>query len=164
MKCINIFKRISLVCPIGSAFIFGFIENSRLNYYAVMTMLSLSTYSILINFPYFSKFMHKRPMYYEDLEDEEDADYYQKIFIRTINIPLSIFVAFLSGYFIYKVKGTELTVFEIVGVVGGNISVYNNLQRKVGQILIDFLHWYRNKQLKRRLSVTENKDVELNKI
>lgn len=152
MKCKTIIKRSSLIIPIVCGILLGIVDDIRLNYYVVMSLLSLCSYIILINFPVLSKFMHRKPIYFEDLHDADLLDHYQRIFIRTINVPLALFVSFLSGYFIYRIKSTSLTYFEIIGVVGGNISVYNNLQKRAGQILIDILHYKLHTAKSRRMS------------
>jgi hypothetical protein len=160
------YKRILLIIPIVSAFTLGFVENLRTNYYFVMSMCALSFYSLLINFPVLSYLMHKKPVYFEDLEDVEvdpshpDRKKFQKYFITFSTIPFSLFMAILTGYFVYKVSSSILSPFEIAGIVGGNLSLYGNAQRKVGQWIIDILEWKKKKvqnQRRNSIELVENK-------
>jgi hypothetical protein len=64
-------------------------------------------------------------------------------------------MAILTGYFVYKVKSSTLSPFEIVGVVGGNLSLYGNAQRKIGQWIIDFLEWRKKKVQQQRKNSIE---------
>jgi hypothetical protein len=69
-------------------------------------------------------------------------------------------MAILTGYFVYKVKASTLSPFEIAGIVGGNLSLYGNAQRKIGQWIIDALEWKKKKvqqQRKNSVELVENK-------
>ena len=161
-----LYQRFLFLIPIASAIVLGLVEEMRTNYYFVTTMCSASFYSILVNFPALSYLMHKKPIYFEDLEDSEvdlqhpDRKRFQKYFITFSTIPFSLFMAILTGYFVYKVRSSTRSPFEIVGIVGGNFSLYGNAQRKVGQWLIDFLEWRKKKvqhQRKNSIELVENK-------
>lgn len=159
-------KRLLFSIPAASALTLGFVPELRLNYYFVVTMCAASFYSILVNFPTLSYLMHKKPVYFEDLEDHEldpehpDRRKFQKYFVNTSTVPFSLFMAILTGYFIYKVKTSTLSPFEIAGIVGGNLSLYGNAQRKIGQWIIDILEWKKKKvqqQRKNSIELVENK-------
>jgi hypothetical protein len=155
------YKRLLFSVPLASALTLGFVPDVRLNYYFVVTMCAVSFYSVLVNFPTLTYLMHKKPVYFEDLEDHEvDANHpdrrkFQKYFVNTSIIPFSLWMAILTGYFVYKVKSSTLSPFEIVGIVGGNLSLYGNAQRKIGQWIIDFLEWKKKKVQQQRKNSIE---------
>lgn len=155
-------KRSTLITLPVCGILWGIFPRLRLEYYTVVSMCAVSAYSLLINFPSLSHIMHRKPIYYEDLEDTDAESHsekvgYQRIFVRVINVPLSIFIAMLAGYFIYRVKDSTLSPFEIVGVIGGITSIYGNGQKRVGQFIIDILNWRKQKfQKQRKLSHSES--------
>jgi hypothetical protein len=155
---------------VSGAVVMGVIPEMRLNYYLVISFFSASVYAVLINFPTLAVMMHTKPVYYDDLEDEDVVDIdgnhhtepgkreaFQRLFTRIIQPPLAIFVAILTGYVLYRVKTTQLSLFEIFGVIGGNISIYASCQKYLGQLLLLFLNWRKEKlQRKRKTSLAEN--------
>jgi uncharacterized membrane protein len=162
MKAWSLIKKMLLVIPITGAVVLGVLPEMRLNYYLVTTFLSSSVYILLLNFPTLGSVMHTKPIYYEDLEDSDVEEHserrvYQHLFNNVIQPPLAVFVAILSAYLIYKVKHSQLSPFEIVGIVGGNISMYGKAQKWIGQILILYLKWKKDRmQRKRKTSMSEN--------
>lgn len=163
-KVLSLFKKFLLIIPISGITIISVMPQMRLNYYLVTTFLSSSVYIVLLNFPILSNIMHTKPIYYEDLEDSDVEEHsekrsYQILFDIIIQPPLAIFVAILSAYLIYRVKHSNLSPFEVVGIVGGNISIYGRAQKWIGQILLFYLKWRKDKmQKKRKSSLTENEN------
>jgi uncharacterized membrane protein len=161
VKKINLVKRGLLIIPLSGIVVVAVIPEMRLNYYLVTTFLSSSMYIILLNFPVLGSIMHTKPIYYEDLEDSDVEEHserrvYQHLFIRIIQPPLAMFVAILAAYLIYKVKHSTLSPFEIVGIIGGNISIYYSGQKLIGQFLLWWLKWRKDKmQTKRKMSIEE---------
>jgi hypothetical protein len=110
--------------------------------------------------------MHEKPVYYEDLEDNEvecfsERKAYQRLFTKIIQPPLSLFVAILAAYLIYKVKHSNLSPFEIVGIVGGNLSMYSKAQKWIGQVALWYLKRKKDKLQTKRKTSTDGATREI---
>ena len=75
----------------------NFIDNKYFyNNLVVLTItITLSSLILFKNFPFMAKTLHTRPIYYEDLEDDDEIDpemitKFQRIFTNVISLLLSI--------------------------------------------------------------------------
>ena len=117
-----------------------FFEPLRNVYYIVPTAV-VSVYTVLFNFPWMSKALHQKPVYFEDLRcddkvDEVVRERFQKIFVVLINVCLSITGGVLVYYLLYRIEETSLSYVEIIGLAGGILSLYSTIQTNVGNVLL----------------------------
>ena len=61
----------------------------------VRKLIIISVFIILLNFPFLSNFMHQKPIYFDDLQDDSACDEqirqrFQRIFVFLINIFLTL--------------------------------------------------------------------------
>lgn len=120
---------------------------SRSIYYVTASVI-LSTASILLNFPKIIHFLHGKSVGYEDLKDENAVDTYmkrrfQRAFEITITITLAILMGALIDYYLDRYQNTELSNLEILGVMGGFMSLLYKIEDFIGKILLVGLHRYK---------------------
>lgn len=120
----------------------------------------LGSYIILYHFPYFLKSMHTRPLYFEELENNEEIDKnlkkcFQDIFLKVINIVLAIVIGAIVDYAFYRFHDSKLSWFEILGLIGGMLSLYRSAWDYIGRVLLLWLSFqksYYNDKRKRKYS------------
>jgi len=169
---INFIKKLSLTLPFMSVpFLFLFVNQWYLNFYAVSGLSCVTSYLLFMNFPFISKIMHTRGLNYEDLADKHaltcgERQRYQLIFIQIINIPLAIFITALIDYALFRFTHTVLNLQEIVGIIGGLGSAYVSFHEVVGQMLITCLHKTKMNHVRKRKEsgVDEEREIELSEI
>ena len=124
----------------------NFIDNKYLyNNLVVLTItITLSSLILFKNFPFMAKTLHTRPIYYEDLEDDDEIDpemitKFQRIFTNVISLLLSIVMAILFDFWIFKQDEKNLTWRERLGISGGLLSIYWKVQSYAGSFLLSIL-------------------------
>ena len=150
-KCKNI-KRLLLILtilPVLTAIPYEPFKWSRYLWYLVPAS-GLSTFILLINFPQIVKNIHGRPLYYEDLVDEKYIDplikkHFQIIFICILQITLTFIMTCLIYYYYDRLHNTELSRMEILGVLGGFISLLMKIENFMGNCILTMLNIYKNK-------------------
>jgi hypothetical protein len=121
----------------------------------VIPVSFLSAYSLLFNFPSFIEQIHKKPLYYEDLETKTPPlDVYQKKFINITQVTMSLSVSSVVYYYFDQLHQTKLSKLEIFGVFGGYLSLLMKIERFVGSTLLSLMTKYKKNQ----------QDTELNQI
>jgi hypothetical protein len=88
--------------------------------------------------------MHTKPFYFEDLEDAEAIDenlklHFQAIFLRVMNVVLAFIIGGLADYGIYRFHESSLGWFEILGLVGGLLSLYRTVWDHIGRFILMYL-------------------------
>lgn len=116
--------------------------------YYITASVILSTYSILLNAPGIIHFLHGRPVYFEDLEDDMAADprtkrRFQKAFEFSLTITLAILMGSLIDYYLDRYHNTILSGLELLGVFGGFLSLLSKCEDIIGQGLLFGLHCYK---------------------
>lgn len=109
--------------------------------YYITPSVAVCSYVILYHCPYFLKSMHTKPLYFEDLEDNEAIREslkrkFQDVFLKIINVLLAIIVGGLVDYFLYRFQRSSLSWFEILGLIGGMLSLYRTMWDYVGRFLL----------------------------
>jgi len=149
--------RIALAVPLCGALTIWFIPQAH-TLYAVLILAVVSSYIFLQNFPTMSRFVHSRKRTFEDLVvqgEPEDKDKFQSAFIHKVNILLSFFVAALVYYAKYRIEHTSLGWMEILGVIGGLISLYGRFHKSFGYILLTITYYRKKRHVRRKLSDIE---------
>jgi hypothetical protein len=146
--CKKYFRRIVLVFLPTPALIFvPQWEWARTIYYITASVI-MSTFSILINFPSIIHFLHGRPVYFEDLEDDQAADRktkrrFQLAFEISLTITLAILMGSLIDYYLDRFNHTTLSDLELLGVLGGFLSLLSKCEDIIGKALLFGLHCYK---------------------
>jgi hypothetical protein len=144
--------------------------------YYILSYIFISILSLLYNFPCFTIFFHEKPIYFEDLKDTNNKINFnptinmkfQNTFIFIHQITLSIAFACIIDFFYHRIHTIHFTLIEILGIVGGFISLYQRITSLLGNILIEFL--YRTKKINEKykneieFKITQEKKLPLNLI
>jgi len=147
-KCKNLGKRLLMVFIPTPAFAFVPEWDWAQSIYYVTASVILSTGAILLNFPKIIHFLHGKSVSYEDLEDEHAVEVrmkrrFQRAFEVTITATLAILMAALIDYYLDRFDNTELSTLEILGVIGGFISLLHKIEDIIGKMLLVGLHCYK---------------------
>lgn len=106
-------------------------------------------YLFFNEYPWLARRMHRRKLTYEDLEDFRDADpelrrRFQLVFTRIQQIGGSLCAGLLVMY-AFHIFGSEKSFFEIVGVLGGLLSLYARIFGHIGNFCITCLYRLKKK-------------------
>ena len=143
-----------------------FVEELRSVLYVTPSTI-LGSYVILYHCPYFLKSMHTKPLYFEELEDSEVIDRhlkkrFQEIFLKIINVILAFVMGGVVDYAFYRFHDSTLSWFEIMGLIGGMLSLYRSAWDHIGRILLLYLALEKDKHViirrRRKYSDSESRD------
>ena len=137
--------------------------------YYVLSFMFISILSFLYNFECCTIFFHEKPIYYEDLEDTNnivhnnphDKIKFQNIFIVIHQFTLTLAFVIILDFFYHRYHNLNLSLIELMGLLGGFISLYQKITSFIGNILIEIL--YRIKKCKEQYK-TENKNLQMTQI
>lgn len=117
-------------------------------YRIVNTSSTVFVMSLILywNFPILVTFSNSKPLYYEDLFlntaelpileiSEEKKETFTRAYTWILIITNSILTALLSDYWAYKTKETS-SFFEIVGVSGGILKIFQILNHYTGVVTL----------------------------
>jgi uncharacterized Tic20 family protein len=142
----------------------------------VLLYIFITVLSFLYNFQYFTIFFHEKPVYFEDLKDTNNKVNFnpttnlkfQNIFIFIHQITLSMAFVIIIDYFYHRINTIHFTLIEILGIVGGFISLYQKITSLLGNILIKILYHTKkiNDKYKNEVEfkITQEKKLSLNLI
>jgi hypothetical protein len=167
MSCLRykVLSPIRLLLPAsGMLFALPFIfEKDLLVYTTLPLFYFLGLYFCLLNFPSIAESLHRRPLYLEDLEivrlgtSTPDLTF-QHIYNIIMNFLLAALFAGLAEYVIFQ-DIRKKPIIEALGVIGGNLGIYYNVQTTMGKVMIWMCHKYKLKRLNN--IKTESIDVEI---
>ncbi len=130
------------------------------------------------NYPYLSKAAYTRPIYYEDLIEDNNTRITKKImynielskkfknrFIVFQQLILSFTLAILIEYFL-KYSNNQYNISEFLGLMGGMLSLYVKITRTVGKFVLVSLYKLKIKEKNKLLNkvnipIIENKPVDI---
>jgi hypothetical protein len=109
--------------------------------YTVLPLSFMMSYGIFINFPILVKVTSSRPLYYDDLKDDRYVDgpsrnRFKAIFVAITQVIFAIILMGLIYYYSQKYPTSTLSGFEIVGVMGGFISLFKSAAQLAGTIML----------------------------
>ena len=138
---------ISLLLPFVAGLPYHDIDWSKSIYYIIPTT-GLATYTLLLNFPNIVRFVHSRPLYYGDLEDDKyvnpsDRHRFQSIFIVILQITLTLIISGLIYYYYSYMHISNLSTIEKIGVLGGFISLLLKIENVVGKFALSCLNLWK---------------------
>jgi hypothetical protein len=132
------------------------------------------------NFPILSKFSYSKPIYFEDLSDDNNYKMRRQIlyniglsrkfkrrFIVFQQFLLSITVSIVIEYISIKYKNKDYQPMEFLGLIGGIFSLYMKIIRYIGNFVLGILYKMKMKerdQILNRINIDGyiNLDRELN--
>jgi hypothetical protein len=99
----------------------------------------VSAYVVLNNLPFLSRYVHTKPIYFEDLLDDSaendlEREKHQIAFLRMMNVCLSVVVGVVVEYGFLKMRHSKLTYVELFGVIGGLANLYRAAQNHIGKV------------------------------
>jgi hypothetical protein len=150
------FLPLAIILPIFIIF-----EKLQNDIYIFLSCL-VSSFILTWNFPYFSKYGYMRPIYFEDLEQDnlnykkiikkkiitniEASAKFQNKFILFQQLILSITMALIIDYSTHRYKDTTLVFTEILGLMGGLLSLYLKITKFIGKLILKILYLTKKKE------------------
>jgi hypothetical protein len=143
----------------------------------LFTSIFISLFILTWNFPSLSKSFYMRPIYYEDLYNEKMditiEDLSKKKILYNIELSkkfkdkflviqqfiLSLTLAIIIEYFSLKYNQKIYSISEILGMMGGILSLYLKLINIIGKTSLSLLYKMKIKEKKRlleKLNITQN--------
>ena len=133
---------IRLLLPVSGLFLAlpCIFRDELMNFYSIPVFYFFGSYFFFLNFPSIGEILHGKPIYVQDLIVNNDnssvIDHsFKKTYTVLMNFILAVLFSLFSEYIL--IKGIEeKPVVEILGIVGGNISLYLKAQNTIGKILL----------------------------
>jgi hypothetical protein len=164
-KCNAVFHWKRFFLPLAVALpILIYFEKLRMDIYIFFSCL-ISSLIICWNFPGIAKMGYTKPIYFEDLAEQtqvsrkilkkkilnniETSKNFQYQFILIQQIILSFTIAIIIEYASYRYKSTNLIFTEVLGLLGGLVSLYSKITKIIGKILLKFLYYKKKRERKR---------------
>lgn len=148
-------RSLLIICPAPALVL---IHINSLNWcrtmYYVIPATMISTFIILLNFPNIVKLAHSRPIYYDDLDTANVVQAkYQQIFVISLQITITLIMSGMCYYYYNRFHNSTLTNMELLGVLGGYLSILMKVERVIGKILLTSLnHHMRSKAIEIELA------------
>ena len=146
------FLPLSLVVP-ACVFPFDFHD------YTITACIAFSSFLLVWNFPGVAIFWNRRPLYYEDLEDsrpgmgfsEPFRQRFQKRFMIFQQVGVILAATIIFDYTTHRIEDHQ-TPIEIIGIIGGLMSLYTSIVSLIGKVWLKFLFYRKRKQEESHLS------------
>ncbi|VVU95193.1 hypothetical protein CPAV1605_918 [seawater metagenome] len=138
----------------------------------------VSALIICWNFPQIAKMGYTKPIYFEDLAEQnmiskkllkkkilnniESSKNFQYQFILLQQVFLSLTIAVIIEYASYRYKSTTLIFTEVLGLLGGLVSLYTKITKMIGRMLLKCLYM-RKKEQRRKIMESMSKKKNFNK-
>lgn len=139
---------ILLLLPLVPAFPNKELVWSKTLYYIIPSS-GISTFVLLFNFPRIVAAIHSKPFYYNDLKNNkmnfETKRQYQWIFIAILQVTITIVISVLSFYYYDRFHATTLSGMEVIGVLGGMLSLLLKIEHVIGRLALFILKQCKNK-------------------
>lgn len=108
-----------------------------LHHTVVVTLAALvGAFALCRTFPAVTVVMHMTPLYYEDLQDLRSRHSFALLSAGT----MSLLAAAVLNYAVFRFQHSTLSHFELVGMVGGMLSLYGSCHEATGKALLKLLH------------------------
>lgn len=164
---INILLRLLLPVGLLNIILPYLYPQNLIHYIWFPIMYFIGSFIIFLNFPICVEYTNVKPLYLEDLiikkteinDSIDSLNKFKKIYIITMTIFLSILISGISEYVIINDIIKNKPVMEILGIIGGNITLYLKIQHIFAKILLKFFHVLKQKEVKKR-SLSDLSDVD----
>ena len=123
-----------------------------LNVYAFPILMFYAGYFSLLNIPRVGMMLQSKPTYVDDLTIVQNGavdESFKKVYAVLMNLILALMLASAAEYVVLK-GITEKPLIEIVGMVGGVLSIYVKVQNSAGKVLLFVFARCKNKEVHRR--------------
>lgn len=132
------------------------------NYTYFPILIGFISFIFFWNFPYFVFKSISKPLYYEDLFLDQDKlpcyDVDNKIKVRfktilkwTLITTSTLLTSALSDYYLYKTKNIKDNPFQILGVTGGLIKLFELINNLICKYILKILRFFIEKEKKKLL-------------
>ena len=129
------------------------------------------------NFPGLSRLYYSRPIYFDDLDDDKsDSKKIQNKILYNIELSskfkmrfmifqqliISITFAIIIDYISIKYRTNKYNTMELLGLIGGLISLFAKVIKIIGKLFLSFLYYKKNKEkenLLRQLNINNNLNI-----
>lgn len=125
-------------------------KTQMMNIYCICIFYFFGSYFVFINFPSLPEILHSKPTYVEDLviEGTINDETFKQLYNVVMCFFLSALVGFFSSYII--IQGVDnLSLFELLGIIGGNIGLYMKVQGIIGKILLLIFYCFKEKKIQK---------------
>ena len=141
------------------------------NYVYIPVFLGIAAFFLFWNFTWVVYYTASKPLYYQDLfiDEKKLPNYdvnpklkikFQTILIWVLIVSNSLLVAALGDYWLYRATGVVAT-FEILGVTGGIIKVFQMINNTISRFMLKILKRFIRKENKRIRQLDIDKMREL---
>jgi hypothetical protein len=136
------------------------IEVFRNNLYIFFSTF-ISLLILTWNFPIISKIFYSRPIYFEDLDDKEEeykkskrkimykierSSKFKTRFLVSQQFFFSIGIAVVADYINTRISQSRYGILEMLGLIGGILSLMVKLLRFCGRIILYFIYKQKKKE------------------
>ena len=140
-------------------------EVFRNNFYIFISIF-ISLLILTWNFSYFAKLCYSKPIYFEDLEDDKSdkkriksrimynielSSKFKRRFIIFQQFLASIAFAIVAEYISIKYNNTEYNTIELLGVIGGLLSLQTRVIQLCGRMFLSLLYYLKERERERLL-------------
>lgn len=160
---------------------FGFLFNFKRFFLPTTIMLPLMTISEIFqndfyiffssfislmifgwNFPSISKLYYSKPIYFDDLDDNNEnnkkhihnrilynielSSKFKLKFIIFQQLIISLTLSIIIEYITIKYRTNKYNTMELLGLIGGLISLFAKVIRIVGKLFLSFLYYKKKKE------------------
>ncbi len=100
--------------------------------WAVTPLAVLAAFVLCRAFPQVTVVMHQTPLYYDDLDKKEA----RQVFSALSSVTMALLLGAVLDYGMFRFAHSNLSGFELVGVVGGMLSIYGKAHEVTGKALL----------------------------
>jgi len=163
------FLPITIIMPF-----FIYFENFQ-NIFYIFIASFVSSFILVFTFPQITRMIYKKPIYFEDLylDDKEQIKNHIKIlhnientkkfqnnFILSQQIMMALAISLIIEYLTYKIINNSYETMELLGLLGGLISLYVKIITIIGKLFLGFLYYQKKKEKERLLKQYNIRNIE----
>ena len=159
--------------PFLGVFALSIFEEVR-NFYYFPIVFTFGFFILFWNFPSLVYYTNTQPIYYEDLfvdkkklpnynVPEHIKNKFECIFDWTLITTSSLAMGLLADYWLYKTNNSN-TVFEVLGVTGGILKLFQLINNMVGKVMLKIIKFKLKKEkekYRRKILETRKKSEEI---
>lgn len=145
-------KQLFIVIPVISVILFIIYYKNLMNAYFISAVSFIGSWIIFWNFPQIGVMIQHKPIYVDDLVLRNSSLDIRYKFIRyysyLTNFLLAILVMVIADYtFIKLVDDGFDTIYEVIGTIGGLISLYFKFQSLIGKLVLTICYKLKNSNM-----------------
>ena len=164
------FLPITIIMPF-----FIYFENFQ-NVFYIFISSFVSSFILVFTFPQLTKIIYTKPIYFEDLylddneqiqknhikilHNIENTKKFQNKFILSQQFIMALTISLIIEYFTYKIINNSYEIMELLGLLGGLISLYVNIITIIGKLFLCFLYYQKKKERERLLKQYNIRNIE----